>query len=120
MAKVKMEELTKEFDKIIGEFKEKNFKVTQEALTITAQKGAKILENQSPVATGRFKASWGVETKYANTKYIHNTALASNRIPLSNIIEYARNQKPFIYGTFNRYQADLMNEFIKNYTRLLK
>lgn len=120
MANIKIEDFSKEMDKLVREFYKENFEATQEALVQTAQKGAQILENQSPVKTGTFKASWGVEAKYANAKFIHNTALAANRIPLTNIIEYARNQRPFILETFNRYQADLMDEFIKNYTRLLK
>lgn len=120
MIRIKMDDFAKEVDKIIVEFKNKNFEATQKALTTTAQAGARILENQSPVATGRFKGSWDVETKYANTKYIHNTALAPNRIPLVNLIEYSRRHTPFIYSTFNRYREDLFRQFIIEYQKEIK
>lgn len=121
MAKqVKIEVFSKEFDKLTRQYYQENFEATQEALTTAAKKTAGILSSQSPVRTGRFKSSWKVETKYANTKYVYNDALANNRIPLSNIIEYARNQHPFIYKTFDRYKEDIFRTFVEEYQKEIK
>lgn len=121
MAKlIKIRNFSEEFDKLIRQHYQENFEATQEALTTTAEKVAGILSRESPVRTGRFKSSWRVEKKYPNTKYVYNEALANNRIPLSNIIEYARNQRPFIYKTFDRYKEDIFRTFIAEYQKEIK
>lgn len=120
MIKIKLDDLSKEMDKLITQFMKENFDATQRALTTTAKQGADILSRQSPVRTGRFKSSWSVETKYANTKYIYNSALAKNRIPMANIIEYTRNHTPFIVQTMDRYKGELFRRFISEYEKEIK
>lgn len=104
-------EFTKAFESIIKDFANSNFKATQEALYETAQEGTKILSRQTPIRTGAFKEGWKVEGKYANVKFIYNDRLANNRIPLSNLFEYSRNHKPFIFQTFNQSQGELLRMF---------
>lgn len=120
MSKIKLDDLSKEMDKLITQFMKENFDATQRALTTTAKQGADILSKQSPIRTGRFKSSWDVETKYANTKYIYNSALANNRIPLSNIVEYTPNNTPFIVQTMDRYKGELFRRFISEYEKEIK
>jgi len=120
MKKIKIEDFSKEMDIMVNRFYKENFDATQRALITVAQEGAKILERQSPVGTGRFKSSWGVETKYPNVKFIHNKALAPNRIPLSNLIEHSRRHTPFIYSTIGRYRGELFRKFIEEYQKEIK
>ena len=55
------------------------------------------LKKETPVKTGKTKASWVVEKKYRNVKYINNTAVDKNGIPIVNILEFAKtNGKPFV------------------------
>ena len=117
---IKLEDFSKEFDKLIRQYYQENFEATQEALATTAEKFAGILSRESPVRTGRFKSSWKVEKKYANIKFVYNEALAKNRIPLSTLIEYARNQRPFIYKTVDRYKEDVFRTFISEYQKEIK
>ena len=65
------------------------------------------LERASPVDTGEFKKSWTRTAKYKGVRYVGNTALAGKNktdgnIPLSNIIEFSKNGKPFIRATFEQ------------------
>lgn len=65
-------------------------------------------EAASPVGkTGEFKRSWMRTDKYKNVRYIGNTDVGGKNeygydIPLSNLIEFSKNGKPFMRATFER------------------
>ena len=65
------------------------------------------LEQASPVDTGEFKKSWTRTEKYKGVRYVGNTAVGGKNkqggdIPLSNLIEFSKNGKPFIRATFEQ------------------
>ena len=65
------------------------------------------LEQASPVDTGEFKKSWKRTDKYKGVRYVCNTEKKKKNkqggnIPLSNIIEFSKNGKPFIRATFEQ------------------
>ena len=66
--------------------------------------GAKVLiealKNKSPVATGKFKKGWTQKKKYKGRRYVGNSVTTDDGIPLSNILEYGKDNKPFIKATF--------------------
>ena len=65
-------------------------------------------EAASPVGkTGEFKRSWTRTDKYKGVRYIGNTDVGGKNeygydIPLSNLIEFSKNGKPFMRATFER------------------
>lgn len=65
-------------------------------------------EEASPVGeTGKFKDSWERTYKYNGVRYIGNTDVGGKNeygydIPLSNLIEFSKNGKPFMRATFER------------------
>lgn len=65
-------------------------------------------EAASPVGkTGEFKRSWVRTDKYKGVRYIGNTDVGGKNeygydIPLSNLIEFSKNGKPFMRATFER------------------
>lgn len=68
------------------------------------------LEYSSPTDTGEFKRSWLRTDKYKGVRYIGNSKTAKNsQIPLSNLIEFSKNGKPFIRPTFESNREQIVN-----------
>ncbi len=70
------------------------------------------LENATPTDRGITKSSWERTTKYKAVRYINNTALSENKIPIVNLLEYAKNGKPFVRATFNKYESTIQQMII--------
>ena len=109
--------LEKEFQKILLEYREQMFQATEEALDKVSLEMQKRFEQASPVGNSfpHFKHSWDRKMQYKGVRYIGNTKRVPNDagIPLSNILEYGRNGKPFIRRTWNVNRNEIFNKFIK-------
>ncbi|MDA3781212.1 MAG: hypothetical protein PF487_13450, partial [Bacteroidales bacterium] len=81
------------------------YKIVQEALKEESQKVSKLMVNNSPSNTGKFREQWD-EKLYPNSAYVYNG-------PLTNIIEHSkRGPKPFIQNTFDKNRSDILNSLI--------
>lgn len=90
-----------DLEKELEKFGNEVIKNTEEALTKAGEYVIGRLQNAMPIATGRTKESWVLEEKYKRVRYINNTALNSNKIPIVNLLEYSRKGKPFVRRTFD-------------------
>lgn len=69
---------------------------------------AKELERETPVKTGKTKEAWVKQLKYRNVKYINNTAVDENGIPILNILEFAKTTgKPFVRKLLKSKESDM-------------
>lgn len=109
--------LEQEFQKILKEYRDQMFEVTEEALNIVSLEMQKKFEQASPLGDSvpHFKHSWDRKMHYKGVRYIGNTKRVPNEsgIPLSNILEYKRNGKPFIKRTWDVNKNEMFNRFIK-------
>lgn len=100
--------LYEELKDILDEFGEELKERKEAALDKASDYLMERLEQSSPVQTGEFKKSWTRTTKYKGVRYIGNTKTAKNsKIPLSNLIEFSSNGKPFIRKTFERHKEQI-------------
>ena len=63
----------------------------------------------SPVDSGLTRESWEGEDKYRNVRYINNTRVNENGIPVVNLLEYGRKGKPFLRETVKRETDNIIN-----------
>lgn len=104
---------TRQMDKVLRDFKKKNYAVTQKVIQTVTEEIKEDMQNATTnVNTGKFKDGWKI-AKYKNQSYVYNG-------PLTNIVEYsARGPQPFIENTFTqkqaRYKKRVVDEFNKNY-----
>ena len=96
--------LAEELKDILNEYSNELMAQKEVALDKASDYFVEKLEQESPVDTGEFKKSWTRTDKYKGVRYVGNTALAGKNktggnIPLSNIIEFSKNGKPFIRKT---------------------
>lgn len=99
--------LAEELKDILNEYSNELMTQKEVALDKSSDYFVEKLEQASPVDTGEFKKSWTRTDKYKSVRYVGNTALAGQNkqggnIPLSNIIEFSKNGKPFIRATFEQ------------------
>lgn len=99
--------LAEELKDILNEYSNELMAQKEVALDKASDYFVEKLEQASPVDTGKFKRSWIRTDKYKGVRYVGNTALAGKNkqggnIPLSNIIEFSKNGKPFIRATFEQ------------------
>lgn len=99
--------LAEELKDILNEYSNELMAQKEVALDKASDYFVEKLEQESPVDTGEFKKSWTRTDKYKGVRYVGNTALAGKNktggnIPLSNIIEFSKNGKPFIRATFEQ------------------
>lgn|SRR5690554_6005898 len=109
--------LEKEFQKVLQDYKQQMFEATEEALDKVSLEMQKKFENASPVgdSTPHFKHSWDRKMQYKGVRYIGNTKRVPNEtgIPLSNILEYSRNGRPFINRTWKLNKNEIYKKFIQ-------
>ncbi len=67
------------------------------------------LEEASPVDSGLTRESWEGEGKYKNVRYINNTRVNKNGIPVVNLLEYGKKGKPFVRATVQSEQENVIN-----------
>lgn len=70
---------------------------------------AKKLEDTTPVDSGETRGKWVVDLRYRNVRYINNTSLNENRIPVVNLLEFGSRGKPFIRKTVAENQEEVLN-----------
>ncbi len=63
----------------------------------------------SPVESGLTRESWEGEGKYKNIRYINNTRVNENGIPVVNLLEYGRKGKPFLRKTVEQETENIVN-----------
>ncbi|MDE7440237.1 MAG: hypothetical protein K2N23_07005 [Clostridia bacterium] len=63
----------------------------------------------SPVDSGLTRESWEGEGKYKNIRYINNTRVNENGIPVVNLLEYGKKGKPFLRKTVERETENIIN-----------
>lgn len=81
----------------------------------------KQLENNTPVgkntpdARKHTRDSWERSTKYKGVRYINNTAVNKQGIPIVNLLEYAEHKgHPFVRKTYDNSLREIENIMIKN------
>jgi hypothetical protein len=67
----------------------------------------------TPVDTGVTKESWIKTIKYRNVKYINNTSVNKQGVPIINILEYSKKGKPFVRKIVEESKSDIENIIIK-------
>ena len=67
------------------------------------------LEAATPVETGQTRFSWETNFNYTNVRYINNTRVNDQRIPVANLLEFGSRGKPFIRKTIEAEQANIIN-----------
>ncbi len=86
---------------------------TYEAVERGLDKGTKFLqeklEQATPVDSGATKGAWIADLRYTNVRYINNTSLNENRIPVVNLLEFGSRGKPFVRKTVAENQDEIIN-----------
>lgn len=77
------------------------------------------LEKNTPVGdspTGEhLKDKWIAERKYKNVRYVNNTKLNEDGVPIINVMEYSQTKgKPFVRKTFDSCEKQFEEIFKKN------
>ena len=67
------------------------------------------LEAASPTDSGLTKESWVKTDKYKNVRYINNTRVNEEGIPVVNLLEYGSKGSPFVRDTVAREQDTIIN-----------
>lgn len=99
------EELKDILDEFTDELKEKKEIALDKASDYLLEK----LEQASPINTGKFKSSWLRTYKYKGVRYVGNSDTDKNNIPISNLLEFSKNGKPFIRKTFDANRMQIEN-----------
>lgn len=108
-AKAHFPSLYNEMKEILDEFSDSLF----EDREIAVEKAADYLEQKYIEATpegktGQTKQAWTVNKKYKGVKYIFNTQLSKDGIPVVNLVEFSKNGKPFMRPTFEREKGNVI------------
>ena len=74
------------------------------------------LEKSTPVGNSpvgeHLKDKWVAERKYKNVRYVNNTKLNENGIPIVNLLEYSQTKgEPFVRKTFDSCEKDFEKIF---------
>jgi HK97 gp10 family phage protein len=110
MASFSFLDLEKELDK----FGDKILVNREKALDEASDYVMGQLKNNTPVRTGKTKESWERSTKYKGVRYINNTAVNKNEIPIINLLEFSRKGHPFARKTFDACLPQVENIFKNN------
>ncbi len=60
-------------------------------------------------ATGQTRSSWETNFNYTNVRYINNTRVNDQGIPVVNLLEFGSRGKPFIRKTIEAEQENIIN-----------
>lgn len=110
MASFSFLDLEKELNKFSDNVKVNLEKALDEASDYVMEQ----LKNNTPVKTGKTKESWERSTKYKGVRYINNTSLNKNDIPIINLLEFGKKGKPFARKTFDACIPQVENIFKNN------
>lgn len=99
------EELKPILDSITKEMNDAKERGLEKAADYFVQK----LEIATPTETGETARSWVVTKKYKGVKYINNTRLNKQNIPVVNLLEFSKKGKPFVRKTFELEKSNIIN-----------
>lgn len=103
MAKKKTQlNLYNELKDVLDEISEELEQQKEEGLNKATDYFVEKLKEATPVDTGETARSWITDKKYRGVKYINNTAVNNQGIPIANLLEFSKKGKPFIRKTFER------------------
>lgn len=71
-------------------------------------------KDNTPVDRGETKKLWERSTKYKGVRYVNNTSLNKNGVPIVNLLEYSSKGKPFARKTFDACLPQVENIFKNN------
>ena len=100
--------LAQELHEVLNEYANELLEQKEIALDKASDFLVDKFEEASPIGeTGKFKDSWERTYKYNGVRYIGNTDVGGKNeygydIPLSNLIEFSKNGKPFMRATFEK------------------
>lgn len=118
--------LEKQFDEIIAEYKKSLDGSVEEVLTEIGNDMISQLQVASPVSSydssdgAHLRDCWAMKTKYHGVRYIGNTKLVHDNIPLINLIEFGAKGNPFVERTFEINKDSLYTKFIQKLGGKLK
>ena len=107
-------DLAYELHEVLNEYANELLEQKEIALDKASDYLVEKLEQASPIRTGELKRSWKRTDKYKNVRYVGNTAVGGKNeygqnIPLTNLIEFSKNGKPFIRATFEQNKDQIVN-----------
>lgn len=103
-----------DLEKELNKFSDKIYVNKEKALDEASDYVMGQLENNTPMRTGKTKDSWERSTKYKGVRYINNTAVNKNDIPIINLLEFSKKGKPFARKTFDACIPQVENIFKNN------
>ena len=108
--------LAQELKNILSEYSDELNQQKEIALDKAADFLVDQLRSETPINTGRTRNSWSRTTKYKGVRYIGNSATTNRgknkEIPITNLLEFGKNGKPFIRRTFDNSKNEII-EIIK-------
>lgn len=104
-----LEGLSNAIDEAIGEVAEEVYAAVDRGLDKAARHMEQALESENPIDTGETRRSWEVDFKYKNVRYINNTSVNEQGIPIVNLLEFGKKGKPFVRKTVQAEQEQIIN-----------
>lgn len=96
-------------DELLSEVVAETYEAVDRGLNKASAYLKKKLEDATPVESGETRGKWVVDLRYRNVRYINNTSLNENRIPVVNLLEFGSRGKPFIRKTVVENQEEVLN-----------
>ena len=78
--------LSQAIDEAIGEVSEEVYAAVDAGLDKAARHMEQALEAATPIDTGETRRSWEVDFKYKNVRYINNTSVNEQGVPIVNLL----------------------------------
>lgn len=105
--------LYEELKPILDSISQELFEAKERGLDKAADYFISKLEQATPKGeTGETARSWERTTKYKSVRYISNTRLNKNRIPVVNLLEFSKKGKPFVRKTFEAEKTNIVNKIL--------
>lgn len=73
------------------------------------QKLEAVTPQTTEYATGETAKSWVRTDKYTSVRYVNNTRLNKQNIPVVNLLEFGKKGKPFVRKTFEAEKGNIIN-----------
>lgn len=102
-------DIGKEITAVLDEFKAEVFANREKALDKASDYLLEQVKQATPTDTGETKNAWERTTKYKAVRYIGNSRMSENGIPVVNMLEYSKNGKPFVRVTFAKNKDKIIN-----------
>lgn len=101
--------LSRAIDEAIGEVTDEVRAAVDRGLDRAALHMKQALESATPIDTGETRRSWEVDFKYKNVRYINNTSVNEQGVPIVNLLEFGKKGKPFVRKTVQAEQEQIIN-----------